>query len=170
MAVYRRTYTAYTGALTPKWSRFLVFFRYSRRSLFRSKFQTGLFVACFFFPTVCLLSIYLAHNLSFLEKLGAASQLVAIDNKFFFYFMNVQGVLAFLVTAFAGPDFAGPRQRCTPAVLLPPVFTRGVCAGKILGAGDPAFANHVDAGTRAVRSAGKSGGRRLDLESLVDCG
>jgi len=108
MAVYRRTYTAYTGALTPAWSRFLVFFRYSRRSLFRSKFQTGLFVACFFFPTVCLLSIYLAHNLSFLEKLGAASQLVAIDNKFFFYFMNVQGVLAFLVTAFAGPGLISP--------------------------------------------------------------
>lgn len=108
MAVYRRSYTAYSGALTPAWSRFLVFFRYSRRNLFRSKFQTGLFVACFFFPVVCALAIYLAHNLSFLEKLGVANHLITIDSKFFFYFMNVQGVLAFLLTAFTGPGLISP--------------------------------------------------------------
>ena len=51
MAVYRRTYSAYAGSLTPEWSRWLVIFRYSRRNLFRSKFQTALFVGCFFFPT-----------------------------------------------------------------------------------------------------------------------
>jgi ABC-2 type transport system permease protein len=108
MAVYRRSYTAYSGTLTPAWSRFLVLFRYSRRNLFRSRFQTGLFVASFFFPAVCLLAIYLSHNLSFLQKLGAASQVVTIDNKFFFYFLNVQGVLAFIMTAFAGPGLISP--------------------------------------------------------------
>ena len=35
MAVYRRTYTSYAGALTPAWSRSLVLFRYSRRKLFK---------------------------------------------------------------------------------------------------------------------------------------
>lgn len=103
MAVYRRTYTSYTGALTPAWSRCLVLFRYSRKSLFRSKLQTGLFVLCFFFPLACLIAIYIAHNLSFLENLGANSQFIKIDNKFFFIFMDVQGVLAFILTAFIGP-------------------------------------------------------------------
>jgi len=109
MAVYRRTYSSYSGALTPTFSRCLVLFRHSRKNLFRSKFQTGLFALCFFYPVLCLFAIYLAHNLSFVEKLGAPSQLVnGIDNKFFFYFVSVQGVLAFLLTAFTGPGLISP--------------------------------------------------------------
>jgi ABC-2 type transport system permease protein len=108
MAVYRRTYTSYLGPLTPAWSRCLVLFRYSRRNLFRSKLQTGLFVLCFFYPLACLITIYVAHNLSFLERFGANNQLIKIDNKFFFYFMNVQGVLAFVLTAFTGPGLISP--------------------------------------------------------------
>lgn len=109
MAVYRRTYTSYSGPLTPPRSRWLVLFRYSRSNLFRSKLQTGLFVLCFFYPLLCLLGIYLAHNLSFLQKLGAAGgQILAIDNKFFYYFVNVQGVLAFVLTAFTGPGLISP--------------------------------------------------------------
>ncbi len=108
MAVYRRTYTAYSGQLTPAWSRFLVLFRYSRRNLFRSKFQTGLFVACFFFPVLALLVIYLAHNLSFLQRLGASQPVVLIDNHFFFYYMCVQGALSFILTAFVGPGLVSP--------------------------------------------------------------
>ena len=59
MAVYRRSYKPYTGTVTPAWSRFLVLYRYSRKSLFRSKVQTALFVICFFYPIVCLVMIYL---------------------------------------------------------------------------------------------------------------
>jgi ABC-2 type transport system permease protein len=108
VAVYRRNYTAYSGPLTPAWSRSLVLFRYSRRRLFQSKLQTGLFVLCFFYPLFCLLLIYLAHNLSFLESVGAGNQLIRIDNKFFYLFMNVQGVLAFVLTAFNGPGLISP--------------------------------------------------------------
>ncbi len=108
MAVYRRTYTSYSGPLTPAWSRCLVLFRYSRRKLFHSKLQTGLFVLCFFYPLLCLITIYLAHNLSFLERLGAGNQLIRIDKKFFFFFINVQGVLAFVLTAFTGPGLISP--------------------------------------------------------------
>jgi ABC-2 type transport system permease protein len=108
MAVYRRSYRSYSGALTPTCSRCLVLLRYSRRNLFRSKFQTGLFVLCFFYPMFCLLAIYLAHNLDFLQKFGAAGIPLAIDSKFFFAFVNVQGVLAFLLTAFTGPGLISP--------------------------------------------------------------
>lgn len=108
MAVYRRSYRAYSGTLTPQWSRFLVLFRYFRRNLFRSKIQTGFFVLCFFYPIVCLVIIYLAHSATFLAKLGIPSQLISIDNMFFFRYMSVQGVLAFLMTAFAGPGLISP--------------------------------------------------------------
>jgi ABC-2 type transport system permease protein len=107
LAVYRRTYTSYAGALTPARSRFLVLFRYSRRSLFRSKLQTALFVLCFFYPLACLLIIYLSHSLPLPESLGSGP-FVKIDNEFFFYFMTVQGVLAFVLTAFTGPGLISP--------------------------------------------------------------
>jgi ABC-2 type transport system permease protein len=109
VAVYRRTYTSYSGALTPAWSRFLVLFRYSRKKLFRSKLQTALFVLCFFYPLACVLIIYLAHNLSFLQSFGTVrGGFVAIDNRFFLYFIDIQGVLAFILTAFTGPGLISP--------------------------------------------------------------
>ena len=108
MAVYRNSYRPYSGPLTPAWSRCLVLFRYTRRNLFQSKFQTGFFVACFFFPVLSLFTIYLVHSASFLAQVGIPSRLISIDNKFFFYFVNVQGALAFLLTAFAGPGLISP--------------------------------------------------------------
>jgi ABC-2 type transport system permease protein len=108
MAVYRRSYKPYAGTLTREWSRFLVLFRYSRKSVFRSKVQTGLFVICFFFPLACLILIYLAHSASFLAKLGIPAQILSIDSKFFFRYMSVQGALAFLLTAFVGPGLVSP--------------------------------------------------------------
>ncbi|MFZ0733099.1 MAG: ABC transporter permease [Candidatus Sulfotelmatobacter sp.] len=140
MAVYRRTYAAYSGALTPAWSRWFVMFRYARRNLFRSKFQTALFVACFFFPVVCLAMIYLANNLAFLRQIGAPPQILVIDNKFFFYFLNVQGVLAFVLTAFAGPglissDLANgalPLYFCRPISRAEYIFGKASVLGILL--------------------------------------
>lgn len=86
----------------------MVLFRYARKGLFRSRFQTGLFVACFFYPVVCLCIIYLSNNLSFLEKMGSPTQIIAINNRFFFYCVNVQGALAFILTAFTGPGLISP--------------------------------------------------------------
>ena len=108
MAVYRRNYKPYSGALTAAWSRCFVLFRYSRRRLFQSKFLTALFVICFFYPLACLLLIYLAHSASFLQEIGVPAGVLTIDNKFFFNFMSAQGVFAFLLTAFAGPGLISP--------------------------------------------------------------
>jgi ABC-2 type transport system permease protein len=52
--------------------------------------------------------IYLAHNASFLQQLGVPAGVLSIDNKFFFNFITVQGVFAFLLTAFAGPGLISP--------------------------------------------------------------
>jgi ABC-2 type transport system permease protein len=108
MAVYRRSYKPYSGALTAAWSRCFVLFRYSRRNLFRSKFLTALFVICFFYPILCLFQIYIVHNASFLQQVGVSKAVLSIDNKFFFRFITVQGVFAFLLTAFTGPGLISP--------------------------------------------------------------
>jgi ABC-2 type transport system permease protein len=109
MAVYKRTYRGYSGALTPTWSRFLVLYRASRRTVFRSRFQTVFFVLCFFFPLLSLLGIYTNAHLSVLSFLSKSSgPFLNVNNTFFFTFMSVQSALAFIFTAFVGPGLVSP--------------------------------------------------------------
>jgi ABC-2 type transport system permease protein len=109
MAVYKRSYRAYTGRLTPEWSRFYILTRYALRNLFRSKFLTAAFVLCFFGPLICLIGIYLNHNASVLSLLHArANQIINVDGKFFLGFLGMQGGLAFFLTAFIGPNTIAP--------------------------------------------------------------
>jgi len=109
MAVYKRTYRAYEGEITPSWSRFLVLYRFSRRNLFRSKFQTAFFVLCFFFPVLCLLGIYANSHLSAFSFLGnRGSPFLDINGSFFVIYLSVQASLAFLLTAFIGPGLVSP--------------------------------------------------------------
>ena len=67
MAVYKKTYRPYEGALTPAWSRFLVIPRYAFEDLHRSRFLTIFFLASFIYPLICALIIYVQHNASALE-------------------------------------------------------------------------------------------------------
>jgi ABC-2 type transport system permease protein len=110
MAVYKRTYRGYAGSFTPDWSRFLVLFRYSRRSLFRSKVMNGFFLLCFFFPLLCLLGIYANDHISAFGALGqrGGGLLPKVDGSFFFFFLQVQTVLGFILTAFVGPGLISP--------------------------------------------------------------
>jgi ABC-2 type transport system permease protein len=109
MAVYKRTYRGYSGAITPTWSRFLVLYRFARSNVFRSKFLTALLVLCFFFPLLCLLGIYANDHLSAFAFLGQKSgPLFSIDGKYFLVYMIVQGVLAFILTSFIGPGLVSP--------------------------------------------------------------
>lgn len=109
MAVYKRTYRAYSGEITPRWSRFLILTRYSSRGIFASKILTALFVVCFFYPLICVAGLYLNHNVSVLSLLNVQSeQLFAVNGAFFLTFMGAQGFLAFLATAFIGPNLVSP--------------------------------------------------------------
>ena len=109
MAVYKRTYRGYSGAITPTWSRFLVLYRFSRSGVFKSKFQTAFLVLCFFFPLLCLLGIYANDHLSAFAFLGPReAPLFAIDGKYFLIYMLVQGALAFILTSFIGPGLVSP--------------------------------------------------------------
>ncbi len=109
MAVYKRTYRAYDGEITPSWSRFLVLYRFSRRTLFRSKVQTAFFVLCFFFPLLCILGVYANSHLSAFAFLGnRPSPFLEINGHFFEIYLTVQALLAFVLTAFIGPGLVSP--------------------------------------------------------------
>ncbi len=109
MAVYKRGYRGYDGALTPAWSRFLILRRYSYRRLFQSRFLTAFLVLCLFYPLGCAVFIYLSHNLGFLAELNVqVSKLIEINGRFFLFSLQFQGVLAYLLTAFVGPSLIAP--------------------------------------------------------------
>lgn len=109
MAVYKRSYRAYSGPLTPPWSRFFVLTRYALRGLFRSKFLTSIFVLSFFSPLVCAVLIYLNHNGALLNLLHARqNEVMKVDGDFFLGFLGVQGGIAFFLTAFIGPNTIAP--------------------------------------------------------------
>jgi ABC-2 type transport system permease protein len=109
MAVYKRTYKAYGGALTPRWSRFLTLPRAAYSRLMQSKFLIIYLMACFFFPLLCATYIYLSHNLSVLESLNVpVGRLFQVDNRFFEFFCGFQGAMACLLTAFIGPGLVSP--------------------------------------------------------------
>src|SRR4051794_21030177 len=109
MAVYKRTYRGYSGEITPSWSRFLMLYRFSRRTLFRSKVQTAFFALCFFFPLLCLLGVYANSHLSAFAFLGQRTgPFLDINGKFFSVYLTVQASFAFVLTAFIGPGLVSP--------------------------------------------------------------
>jgi ABC-2 type transport system permease protein len=109
MAVYKRTYRGYSGGLTADWSRFLVIYRYARRSLFKSKFLTALLNLCLVFPLLALLGIYANDHMSAFSFLGKSTgPLFKVDGRFFLFFLSGQSSLAFILTAFVGPGLISP--------------------------------------------------------------
>lgn len=108
MAVYKRTYKGYSGALTPKWSRFLILPRYSYARLFKSKFLLLFNLSCYVYPLGCVAYIYLAHNLGFLRAFGAPPNALKVDADFFMTLCSFQGGMAYLMTAFVGPSLVSP--------------------------------------------------------------
>ena len=105
MAVYKHTYTDYEGPRTATWSRFLILMRYSYARIFQSRFLVLFLAMCSFYPIACAALIYLSHNSPALAMLKLQyDALPPINGEFFYVFCMVQGVLAFLLTAFVGPS------------------------------------------------------------------
>jgi ABC-2 type transport system permease protein len=133
MAVYKRTYKGYTGALTPTWSRWTILTRFSYQRLVGTK--TNLFLlACLIYPIGCGVYIYLAHNASILKSLGAnLSSFLTIDAKFFLNYCSFQMALAYLLVTFVGPTLISPDvvNNAMPLYLCRPLTRAEYVAGKM---------------------------------------
>jgi ABC-2 type transport system permease protein len=110
MAVYKRSYSGYSGRITPRRWRFLILTRYSARGLFQSRIMTGLFILSFFFPLFTIAALYLNHNAHLLSmlRLRSADHFLDVDGKLFMGLMSFQGSFAFLITALIGPGLIAP--------------------------------------------------------------
>ena len=107
MAVHKRSYHSYAGELRPAWSRFLIVSRYAYERALSSRFVVAFFAICFFYPLGCALALYMNHNPRLLA-IFRVSSFFAVDATFFYHFLNVQGVLAFILTALVGPGLVSP--------------------------------------------------------------
>jgi len=135
MAVYKKTYSGYEGALTPSWSRFLVPTRFAFEDMRRSRFLSIFYIVSMLYPLVCALLVYINHNLSFFKLLpeGPKPGFLAIDAQFFMTFLGVQSMAAFILAAFIGPGLVSPdlSNGALPLYLSRP-FSRGeYCMGKL---------------------------------------
>jgi len=110
MAVYKKSYRPYEGALTSSISRFMVIPRYAFEDMRKSRFLTIFFLASFLYPLICSLIIYVQHNASALNLLGVqnANRLISINATFFLNFLGFQSMLALFLASFTGPGQVSP--------------------------------------------------------------
>lgn len=112
MAVYKRTYKAYRGPLTPSWSRFTVLARYGFSTLFGSRPFTAYAVLCMLPFLVGLILIYAVHNATVQSLLNKQfGQTSWIDNYWFLGLLGIEAWMSFVLTAWGAPgmvtkDFA----------------------------------------------------------------
>src|SRR3982750_4230212 len=110
MAVYKKSYRPYDGALTPALTRFMVIPRYAFEDMRKSRFLTIFFLASFIYPLIASLFIYVKHNASALNLLGVqnANNLISINATFFLNFLGWQSMLALFLASFTGPGQVSP--------------------------------------------------------------
>ncbi|HUG52914.1 MAG TPA: hypothetical protein VMR21_04915 [Vicinamibacteria bacterium] len=109
MAVHKRTYRPYEGPLTSERWRFLVLPRYALMELFESRLLTAFVVLCFVPFIVESAFVYIAHSPAAQAVLGfERSGEEFLRTEFFLVCLTVQGVLAFLLTAWVAPVLVSP--------------------------------------------------------------
>jgi ABC-type transport system involved in multi-copper enzyme maturation permease subunit len=135
MAVYKRNYTAYTGTVTPVWTRVLVLARYAFEEAWSSKITVGLFIFCLLPCVVSLLVIYLADNPIARALIGGRGpQTLAIDANFFLRIQQTQSWLALVMASWIAPrlitfDLA---DDALPILLSHPISRFGYVFGKFI--------------------------------------
>jgi ABC-type transport system involved in multi-copper enzyme maturation permease subunit len=135
MAVYKRSYSVYTGIVTPNWMRVIVLARYAIAEAWSSKITIGLFTLCMLPCITSLFGIYLANNPLARALIGGkGSQMIAIDARFFLKVLQVQSWLALVLTSWIAPrlitfDLA---DNALPILLSHPISRIGYFTGKFL--------------------------------------
>ena len=104
MAVYKRTYKTYEGALTPSWSRFSVVGRYSFATLFKSRIFTAYTVLCFLPLLYGIGWVYLIHTPLAQQLMNVRmGSVLQISNSWFAHILEVQAWMGFLLATAAAP-------------------------------------------------------------------
>ncbi|MGD0629879.1 MAG: ABC transporter permease subunit [Terracidiphilus sp.] len=135
MAVYKRSYSIYTGQVTTPWTRVLVLSRYAFAEAWSSKITVGLFIFCLLPCLVSLFGIYLANNPMARALVGAGgSQMIAIDARFFLKILEGQCWLALVLASWIAPRLISfdLADNALPILLSHPISRVGYLTGKFI--------------------------------------
>jgi hypothetical protein len=169
MAVYKRTYKAYTGALTPQWSRFLVLSRFSFATLFDSRLFTAFTVLCFVPFLIGFAFIYISHSLTAQLILGLSTRNpVPIDGTWFVMYLAVQSWLGFFLTAWCAPGLISQdlANNALPLYLSRPLSRPEYLLGKIMVLAT--LLRHVDSRPGSLSPSSRDGRPRVGLGQYSD--
>jgi ABC-2 type transport system permease protein len=109
MAVYKRGYQRYNGAMTGRLTRLMVLPGYSWRDLLKKRLMVSLLIISMFWPLGCIGFIYFSNHLDLLVNLGPKfKSFLQIDSRFFLIFMRIQAVFSILIAIFAAPGLIAP--------------------------------------------------------------
>ena len=134
MPVYKHTYRAYTGRLTPLQSRIFVLARYGFQEAWSSKVTVGIFVLSALPFVIFLVGIYLANNPIAKLLVLRGSPALTIDAGFFLKVLEIQSWLALVLTSWIAPrlitfDLA---DNALPILLSHPISRVGYVLGKFV--------------------------------------
>jgi ABC-type transport system involved in multi-copper enzyme maturation permease subunit len=135
MSVYKHDYRAYTGRVTPLWTRVLVLMRYGLDEVLSSKITLGFCIFSMLPILVSLVQIYLANNpIARQLVMKGGSRLFEIDAGFFLRVLSTQCWLALALTSWIAPrlityDLA---DNALPILLSHPISRFGYVLGKFL--------------------------------------
>jgi len=135
MSLYKHNYRAYTGEVTPLWSRVGVMARYALDEVWSSKIAIGLFVLSLLPFVVFLILIYLANNpIARALIIRGSSRALPINEQFFLVMLEIQSWLALAITSWIAPrvitfDLA---DNALPILLSHPISRAGYVFGKFI--------------------------------------
>jgi ABC-type transport system involved in multi-copper enzyme maturation permease subunit len=134
LSVYKHDYRAYTGRVTPLWSRVLVLARYAFQEAWSSKITIGLFVLSMLPVIVFLVGIYLANNPLARALIIKGSPALTINAGFFLKMLNTQCWLALVLNAWIAPRLVtfDLADNALPILLSHPISRIGYVAGKFI--------------------------------------
>jgi ABC-type transport system involved in multi-copper enzyme maturation permease subunit len=133
MSVYKHSYRAYTGRVTPARTRVLVLARYGLAEVWSSKITVALFILCLIPCLVFLFGIYLANN-PIARALIGSPRAFAIDATYFLRVIQTQCWAALAVTAWIAPRLISfdLADNALPILLSHPISRFGYVLGKFL--------------------------------------
>jgi ABC-2 type transport system permease protein len=137
MAVYKRTYSRYTGNLTDERWRFTILARYAAKTIFESKITTILFMLALLPHVVSIILIYLRSNLDALLQLNLppleAVRFITIDGTFFLGIFVIETFVSFFLVALVGPGLVSPDlgNNAMPLYLSRPFSRAEYVLGKL---------------------------------------
>jgi ABC-2 type transport system permease protein len=136
MAVYKRTYTRYSGPLTSERWRFTILPRYALQSVVASRFYTAAFIVALVPHLIALLLIYFRNHIDSLIGLGIdarALTILTIDGGFFIQLFAIETFISFFMVALLGPGLVAPdlANNAMPLYLSRPFSRAEYVIGKL---------------------------------------